>query len=438
MRRGPDWLRSGPRVLRALVALQILAIVVAGTATVLRFPVFSPIDERAHYDYVRSVAEDARLPVITDLVAGETLSVNDRVYPRPASPPARERGLGGQSYEAFQPPLYYVLAAPVFLLSGDYATKVELVRGLDLLLLLAAIPLLAALARRALPGNPLLALSAGLTVLLWPGVVVRSVTISNAALEIVAALGFLLLAWRADESGRTRDLVLAGAALGAAMLTKTTLIYLGVVFAWVLWRRLRRGSDRPALIAAVAVPAVMLAPWLAFNLDRYGSLTANAQARDQQAPVINPAGEEFGLGDVPGQAKELLSPLLPQEWDRQYDLAAIAWTEIGLVLALLGAVVIAATRGHRGGGVYLALPVALCAAMLLTILVGSDWDAVLPRYLYPVLPALALWAVAAWRRAVRERWLGAGVAAAAGATALVWLRLAGDYYFTDLGARLPV
>ena len=434
---GRDWLRSGSRLLRAVVALQIAAIVVVGVATALRFPVFSPIDERAHYDYVQAVAEDARLPVITDLVSAETLAVNDGVYPRTALPPAAERGLGGQSYEAFQPPLYYLLATPSFLVSDDYRDKATAVRFFDLLLLLAAIPLLALLARRALPGNPLLALSAGLGVLLWPGVIVRGVTISNAGLEIVAALAVVLLAWRADESGRGRDLVLAGLAFGAALLTKTTLVYLAPVLAFVVARRLRRGADRRAVLAAVAVPAVLLVPWLAFNLRHYDSPTANAAARDQQAPVLNPGGDDFGLGDVPGQARELLSPLLPQEWDDGYDLAAVAWTENLLILALVAGLAIAAFRRPRGA-VYLAAPLALCAALLLGILVAADWDAVLPRYLYPALPPVALFAAAAWCRVARERWVAGAVIAGSIATSLVWLHLAGRHYFTDVGDRLPI
>jgi hypothetical protein len=260
------------------------------------------------------------------------------------------------------------------------------------------------------------------------------VTVSNAALEIVAALGVVLLAWRAHDSGRTRDLALAGAAFGAALLTKTTLVYLAPIFVWML---IRGPANRRALIAAVAIPAVMLLPWLAFNVDRYDALTGNAAARDQQAPFLNPGGTDFTLGDVPGRARDLLSPLLPQEWEDGYDLAGIAWTENVLVAALLVGLAIAAFRRPRGA-MFLAAPLALSAAMLLAILVAADWDAVLPRYLYPALPAFALFSVAAFCRVTGEKRVAIGVAVGAIATSLVWLHLAGEHYFTDVGDRLPI
>ena len=62
----------------------------------------------------------------------------------------------------------------------------------------------------------------------------------------------------------------------------------------------------------------------------------------------------------------------------------------------------------------------------------------LPRYLYPALPAFALFAAAAWCRIARERWVAAGLVAATVGTSLVWLHLAGEHYFTDVGDRLPI
>ena len=47
---------------RALVVLQVLAVVVLGMATVARFHVWADVDERPHYDYVQAVAEHGRLP----------------------------------------------------------------------------------------------------------------------------------------------------------------------------------------------------------------------------------------------------------------------------------------------------------------------------------------------------------------------------------------
>ena len=40
------------------MALQLAALVVLGGVTVVRLHVWAPVDERPHYDYVQTVAED--------------------------------------------------------------------------------------------------------------------------------------------------------------------------------------------------------------------------------------------------------------------------------------------------------------------------------------------------------------------------------------------
>jgi hypothetical protein len=427
-------------VLRALVVLQLVVIVVAGASTVARFPVFSPIDERAHYGYLQSIAESHRLPVITDWLSPQAVAVNDGTYPGPPRTPARSRGLGGQVYEAFQPPLYYLLAAPAFAIAADYRDKVDWVRAFDFLLLLVAVALLYRLARCALPEQPLLAFSAGLTVIMFPGLIARAITISNAPLEIAMTLAVLLSAWRAYDVPNTRNLGLAGLAVGAAALTKTTLVYLAPIFLIVLIAR--RPRLRTAAIACL-IPLVMLGPWVAFNLDHYDAVTANTAARDQQAALLNPSGEDYSLADVPRSARELAQPLLPQEWnDRDNGLVGLTETVLILGLLLSAAAMVAANPGivRSPRFLFLALPVGLATATLLAILVGSDWDAsVLARFLYPTLPGFALFAAIAWHRLIRSDGLRVAVAGAAAlAVALVWAHLAGDFYFTDLGSKLPI
>ncbi len=56
-------------------------------------------------------------------------------------------GFEGASYEAWQPPLYYVLASAAFDIPHDYRHKIFAVRAFDLLLLLVAVVILARLAQ---------------------------------------------------------------------------------------------------------------------------------------------------------------------------------------------------------------------------------------------------------------------------------------------------
>ena len=169
--------------------VQLAALLVAAVATVARFPVWALVDEAAHFDYVQSIAEDGRLPVLDeDRVHDEVLAIDEGVYPAAPRVPASERGLFGRSYEGFQPPLAYLLATPV-------VRGAERPRGASCGRCAGSASCCSAwrscltwlLARRVVPDAPLAAFSAALTFLLWPGVVVRAVTFSNAGLELAWA-----------------------------------------------------------------------------------------------------------------------------------------------------------------------------------------------------------------------------------------------------------
>jgi hypothetical protein len=115
------------------------------------------------------------------------------------------------------------------------------------------------LGRRA----PLAAVAGGLGVLLWPGVLVRSVTVSNTPLELVLTTGALLGPERAWTRRNGRQLALTGVVVGAALLTKVALTFLlhGLV---LVAFALRRCAPVWAA-AALAAPVALLAPWLIMN-----------------------------------------------------------------------------------------------------------------------------------------------------------------------------
>ena len=297
---GPHGLSAGAlrrqRGLRPLVLLQLAALLVLGAATVARLHVFAEIDERANYDYVQALAEDGRLPRPTDLISREALAIDDGTWPRPSPRDPARIGLTGRSYEAIQPPASYALDVPAFLVAGDHRVKVRVVRVFDLLVLAAGVALLWRLAVALAPTREaaLGGLSAALAVLLWPGMVVRTVAIGSVALEVALTAAFLLAAWRADRSGRAGPLVLAAVLLGLGLLTKLTLVDLAPVLVLVLARRLRADRSRRAVATAaacLALPVVVLAPWLALNQARYDAPTVNIQG---QPGVVQPIGSSGG------------------------------------------------------------------------------------------------------------------------------------------------
>ena len=430
--------------MRALVTLQLAAIALLGAITVAKLQIFAEVDEAQHVAYVEEVAQHGRLPFLGhDLISPDLLAVSRGTYPRPAPLSPAQAGFGAISYEAFQPPLYYVLAVPAYLVAGDERAKVRVLRGFDVVLLLLAAGALWLLCRRAFPDDPLPPLCAGLGVLLLPGFVVRSVSVSNAALEVIAALLFLAMAWRADERRDRASLLVAGAVLGLALLAKTTLVYLVPVYAIVVLRTLLSGGRGRALTAvlAVAVPLLVLAPWTASNLDRYGSPTATSQARELQTPYLYRSEPDFGASDLADFAPRLLHGFLPQEWDQRdglLSIKAIGWLlAIGLVAAPLVLLVTKPALLRSRAAILLGLPFALALATQVATLLLADWDIFLGRYLYPALAPLALLAAFAWRELARSRRVAVGITVGlSGLAAVAGLDGALTIWFPNVGGKL--
>jgi 4-amino-4-deoxy-L-arabinose transferase-like glycosyltransferase len=399
-----------------LVAVQLAAILFAAVATAARFPVWALVDEAAHYDYVQSVAEDGRIPVLDeDRVHSEVLAIDEGVYPGPPRVPASERGLFGRSYEGFQPPLAYLLASPVYAVSRDHEVKLRALRGLGVVLLGVAALLTWLLSRRVVPDAPLAAFSAALTFLLWPGVVVRAVTFSNAALELVVGVGLSLALWRALTERSERWLVIAGALTGGALLTKLTLLAFVPALAVACIGFVRAGRVR-AVAAAAGLPALMVAPWVALNLHNYDSPTGSDAVQALMDPVLNPSGRDYGAGDLPARHVALLNSVLPDEWWVEFLSTAKRRLRDAFALLVLGLPVLAAVRipaaERRPALTVLLLPLVAGVLLMSVSLLVENYDAFYGRYLYGALPGFGVLAALALRRAFGERallWSAAGV-----------------------------
>jgi 4-amino-4-deoxy-L-arabinose transferase-like glycosyltransferase len=426
---------SGRRPWRWLVGVQIAALLVCGVTTVARFHIWAPVDERAHYAYVQEIAEHGRLPRIDDVVSWQVQAITDNTWPRRSDRDPAQLGLTGRNYEAFQPPLYYLLATPVFAVVPDHRDKVFALRGFDFALLAVAALLLFFLARAQLPEAPLVAYSAALTVVLWPGVLARGITASNLPLEMVLVAALFLSLTRAEQRGDTRALLAAGVLLGACLLTKTTLVCLVVPFALVLARNVRAAPR--ATLAAAVLPGVVLAPWLISNVVRLGTLTANNAAQRQQTPLLYPQGNTFGLDDVPDRLRHLYDGVLPLEWAGQLD---VAWVTAA-VLLLIVPLLLGALASIRSGRPLVLLPgSALVAGLLIAVVtaIAAHWDIFLLRYLYAVLPALAIAVAATLYRTAGASVITAGVCVHTVVLGALWLDMAGAFYFTNVGRALGI
>ncbi len=402
--RGRDRLTTAAAL---LVVVQVIAIIVFGAITIQRYPLWSPVDEGAHFDNVIYVAAHGSYPVLGKTLASEQeLAIGQGRYPRHTTINPRTFGLGGLTYEAFQPPLYYYVAAPVSLLSGNYHTKAILLRYFGLLLLLVSVGLLARLSRHVLARWWILGLAGGLLVFLMPGVIVRMVTISDVNLAVpllILTLTELWLAWRHQS---WRRLLPCGALVGACILTDLYLAELAAVYVVValtiLWRHRTRVALAWTAAGGVAAGLIVL-PWLVFNEVKYHMVTATAIAKKEQLAIVNPTNVHYSLGQVPGQTLQILfKPLMPQEFGGLLVNHAVFsyLADTFEYLIIPAAFVLALLLGRRlltSGLWLLGLPFVVNLVLCWYIDIGQQWNSgsMVPRYVYPTLAPLALFSVAA-------------------------------------------
>ncbi len=424
--------------------LQIAGIFVLGAVTVARFHIFAEVDERAHLAYVQEVAEHGRIPWVgRDHVSWQELAIEQGTYPRPSGLDPGAIGLRGSSYEGWQPPLYYALATPVYLIPSNYRDKVLAVRAFDLLLLLLAVAALAVLARAVLREHWQIPYCLALSTLLWPGVIVRAITVSNAALELPLVVLYVLVLWNATSRPSARSLVVAGVLLGLCVLTQLTLVCLAILLVVPTLALLRERRDARALGAtalAFALPAALLAPWLAMNESRYGALTASSLVERLTAQYSPRAS---GLGAVVSALERFRDAALPQEWWQEYHgmlgAIAIAVPTVLLLTAVLPSIGRRRVLLSRQAAL-LGAPLPLGLATLVGIALLANWPASLfPRYINPMLPLFALFAGWAWTRAgMTSRSLLRIVAVSSVTVCLIWFYMAAAYYFTNVGAKFGI
>lgn len=283
-------------------------------------PVWSRVDESQHADILAQYAT-GNIPVegLTmlrpEIVAVDNATGVYRWYPpgagpRPAesnpqafAPPPEDasaaarkawtaRHLWGFSYEAMQPPLYYLLAEPAWFVGGRLAGTIGAIYAARLFsaavaALLAPMVYLLALTIRPGAQRPAL-LAAGLAALL-PGYVLNATQITNDGLAAVLGAALVLIAVKGARDGWSRSLAAGcGVLLGAAVLTKLTAVGLVplvvAAFIWPGGQPFRRRLVAGAVAAAVA--AVAVAPWVLFNLHVYGQPVPAQAARDLLGSVF--------------------------------------------------------------------------------------------------------------------------------------------------------
>jgi 4-amino-4-deoxy-L-arabinose transferase-like glycosyltransferase len=295
------------RIEWTVIGFIVAAYLVLAWQYAIRTPDWQAPDEPAHYNYVRQIADQSKLP---ELETGDWQQDYQETLKASGFRPDLLDRLDTIQYEDHQPPLYYLLQAPVYALTGGDLTALRMVSavmGVGVVLCTWAIIWVTA------PNWPFMALTgAGFVAILPQHLAILSSVSNDALAELIVGVTLLVVVvylgnsrdaafsapFQADVTPRRVPPVVLGVLAGLAMLTKTTIYFLGgiaVLAVLLRWRR-ERWPWRVAAshLAAVILPAlVMGAIWWGRNLAVYGSTDFTGLARHDEVTVGQTRTDEY-------------------------------------------------------------------------------------------------------------------------------------------------
>jgi hypothetical protein len=241
-------------------------------------PPWGLIDEAQHVDYVWHIAERGELPVagttslspalIDSLFATQHWFVFH--WPTPASTALADLGAAGYSYEAYHPPVYYLLMAPIYLSTpGSVLDRLFVLRGAALALSLVTVYLvfrLGSLVSRSV----LFALLVTLVFIMLPERAAYTSRVNNDVLAELLGAAICLLSAR----GVLRDLtwgrgVSLGLLLALGVWTKLSVSFwlapLAVLAFWLYPRADGRRWLLPLLMGGAALGALLGRNWSIYH-----------------------------------------------------------------------------------------------------------------------------------------------------------------------------
>ncbi len=400
------------------IALILLTYLLIGGLYATLTPEWQVPDEPAHYNYVRQLAAGS-IPVIE-------LGDYDQAYLEELKgsgfPP--ENPIEGIQYEDHQPPLYYLLASPVYLLFNGDLLPLRLFS-----LTLGALALLVCwrIGRRLFPNRPVVTVTAVALMAFIPQHIAMMAGVNNDSLAelllAVALLGAVLIL----EGKELPSPWALGLLLGAVFLTKSQAYIAApilLVAMMIRWRRDRRGVDwLVGYGARLLIPASLLGlAWWGRNIATYGGMDWMGLSQHDLVVTGQPttAGwiAEHGL---PATLQRFVRFTFQSFWGMfgwmAVPMNAIAYQGAAVLSAMTGiafGLLFFSRRGQRKGkGVGPAVVLVLVLSALISALGYLWWNISFVqhqgRYLFPALVPIGMAAGVAWewlayKRAAR--WVG--------------------------------
>ncbi|MGB9898562.1 MAG: hypothetical protein ACP5N6_15070 [Anaerolineae bacterium] len=257
-------------------------------------------DEQQHFHYIQSVCETGSIPTVgKDYISAEIAissyqTKRHEVFHWPPYPSIypQDWGLEGHSYEGYQPPLYYLALAPLYigasLISSDILVKLQILKWSNVVLSLTTLCLLYYVAMLLFPQRRFVPFLLCSLLVWWPERIMATSRVNNDVLTEVlgAALYVLLVKSALRESISKRDSLLIGMVFGLGLLTKWTFLPWIFGILYVFW--LHRKAGFSGLLLAIGISLVMVMPYALRNFLIYGDPTGFSSFQQLAGPVSAP------------------------------------------------------------------------------------------------------------------------------------------------------
>jgi 4-amino-4-deoxy-L-arabinose transferase-like glycosyltransferase len=290
-------------------------------------------------------------------------------------------------YESWQPPVFYLLAAPVYLIGGtdEPSTVVLRLRLFNVLLGSMTVVIGYLVAREAL--SPLHAVAVPLTMAGVPMFTAVSAGLSADPLANLLSAAILLALIRG------RGPIATGGLLGLGLLTKLAL----AIFLPIAIVAIARRATRPVREAAIAfvVALVLTAPWLVHQVTTYGWTDPLATARHASVVADQPRFPGF----EPSYVSQFLTVTFHSFFAQFGWMAIVAPDRLYWIwgaLALLAGMGLVISRRCFREPVWQLLVGTIAAAVLAYVGYNLSFEQFQGRYLFTALVPIAILLVAGW------------------------------------------
>jgi hypothetical protein len=248
-------------------------------------PAFNWPDEPAHVNYILAIADGRGLSAMS-AGAWAPAALEELKRDHFNGIGARDPRIAGITYEAHQPPLFYLIAALLYRVTGSLTA----IRLFNLLLSCAVVVIAPRFVHEAFPDDRWIAPAVAFLIALHPMRCAMAVSIGNdPAVELVWAGLLLAMATRLRPPW-------IGIVIGIGTLVKVgTVLAIPLYGAW-LWMVGPRIRWLWSTITAGAVAALVAAPWIARNVVLYGwtdpfAIAAGALGFDHPRPQLELLGD---------------------------------------------------------------------------------------------------------------------------------------------------